>query len=110
MIIDFSKIKDEKIEGFKGGKGLLVTHNYVDEKVRIMRSTLTPGASSGNHLHGENCEVIYVLSGKMTFHCDGITEECIAGQVHYCPKGHEHWFENLTDQNVEYFAVVAEHH
>ena len=110
MIIDFSKIKEEKIEGFKGGKGLLVTHNYVDDKVRIMRSTLTPGASSGNHLHGENCEVIYVLSGKMTFHCDGITEECIAGQVHYCPKGHEHWFENLTDQNVEYFAVVAEHH
>ena len=34
MIIDFDKIKEAHIDGFKGGKGPLDTRNYVDEKVR----------------------------------------------------------------------------
>ena len=110
MIIDFDKIKEAHIDGFKGGKGPLDTRNYVDEKVRIMYSTLRPGSSSGEHLHGENCEVIYVVSGELTFHYDGQEEVCRVGQVHYCPKGHKHWFENKTDHNCVYFAVVAEHH
>lgn len=106
MIIDFEKIPEERIEGFKGGKGLLLTHNYVDNNVRIMRSTLTPSASSGEHEHSTNCEIIYILKGTMTFHYDGKTELCHAGQVHYCPQGHSHWFENQTDENVEYYAFV----
>lgn len=106
MIIDFNNIPEERIDSFKGGKGLLLTHNYVDDGVRIMRSTLTPGASSGRHEHATNCEVIYILSGTMTFHYDDLVEECHAGQVHYCPQGHSHWFENRTRENVDYYAIV----
>ena len=51
MVIDFDKITEEHIEGFKGGEGKLDTRAYVDNKARIMYSTLRPGARSGEHLH-----------------------------------------------------------
>ena len=46
MVIDFEKIAEAHLEGFKGGKGKLDTRNYVDDKVKIMYSTLRPGAST----------------------------------------------------------------
>ena len=51
MIIDFEKIAEAHIEGFKGGEGKLDTRNYVDDRARIMYSTLRPGARSGEHRH-----------------------------------------------------------
>ena len=49
MVIDFEKIAEAHLEGFKGGQGKLDTRNYVDDKVKIMYSTLRPGASTGLH-------------------------------------------------------------
>ena len=46
MVIDFEKIAEAHLEGFKGGQGKLDTRNYVDDKVKIMYSTLRPGAST----------------------------------------------------------------
>ena len=74
MIIDFEKIAEAHIEGFKGGEGKLDTRNYVDDRARIMYSTLRPGARSGEHRHEGTFEVIYVLSGELTFCYDGQEE------------------------------------
>ena len=74
MIIDFDKITEEHIEGFKGGEGKLDTRAYVDNKARIMYSTLRPGARSGEHLHSGTFEVMYVISGELTAYCDGVKE------------------------------------
>uniref|UniRef100_UPI004024E6E8 cupin domain-containing protein n=1 Tax=Prevotella sp. TaxID=59823 RepID=UPI004024E6E8 len=106
MIIDFDKIPEAHIDGFKGGKGRLDTRNYDDGKAKIMYSTLRPGASSGSHVHEGNCEIVFVISGIATFHYDDQVEECRAGQCHYCPEGHSHYMENLTDHDLIYFAVV----
>lgn len=108
MIIDFKEIAPNHIDGFKGGKGELIARNHVDDDCKIMRHTLVPGASTGLHKHEGNCEIIFILKGTATFHYDGKIESASAGQVHYCPRGHEHYMENLTDSNVEYFAVVPE--
>ena len=35
MVIDFEKIAEAHLEGFKGGQGKLDTRNYVDDKVKI---------------------------------------------------------------------------
>lgn len=106
MKIDFEKIAEEHIEGFKGGEGRLDTRNYVDDRARIMYSTLRPGAKSGKHPHTGSFEVMYVVSGELTVHYDDSEEIIKMGQVHYCPDGHQHWFENKTDHDVIYFAVV----
>ena len=95
MIIDFDKIAEEHIEGFKGGEGKL-----------DMYSTLRPGASSGRHQHTGTFEAMYVLSGELTVHYDDTTEVARVGQMHYCPEGHFHWFENRTDHDVVYLAIV----
>lgn len=42
MIIDFEKIPEAHLTGFKGGEGHLDTRNYVDDHVKIMYSTLRP--------------------------------------------------------------------
>lgn len=110
MIIDPNKIKEVAIMDFKGGKGELDTRNYVDEKCKIMFSRLQPGASSGLHTHVNNCEIVYILSGEATFHYDDEIEVVKAGQVHYCPEGHSHYMVNNTENDLEYFAVVPEHH
>lgn len=110
MIIDFNDIEETRIKGFKGGQGELLTRNYADEKVRIMKSILRPGASSGPHMHEGNCEIMYILKGELTYHYDEKTEVARAGQVHYCPTTHHHYFENLTAEDVEYLAIVPEHH
>lgn len=70
MIIDFEKIPEAHLTGFKGGEGHLDTRNYVDGHVKIMYSTLRPGASSGLHTHVGNSEIIFVISGTLTFHYD----------------------------------------
>ena len=110
MVIDFEKIAEAHLEGFKGGQGKLDTRNYVDDKVKIMYSTLRPGASTGLHTHEGNCEIIYVVSGTATFHYDDTIEEVRQGQVHYCPMNHAHYMENLTDHDLVYLAIVPEHH
>lgn len=110
MIIDFEKIPEAHINDFKGGNGELNTRNYQDDKVKIMYSTLRPGASSGLHTHEGNCEIIFVISGTLTLHYDDDVEVCHVGQCHYCPMGHSHYMENLTDHDAVYFAIVPEHH
>ena len=104
MVIDFDKIVEEHIQGFKGGEGRLDTRSYVDDKTRIMYSTLRPGARSGEHIHKGTFEVIYVVSGELTAFCDGAEEVVRVGHIHYCPEGHKHWFENRTKHNVVFFG------
>lgn len=108
MIIDFDKIEEVLIQGFKGGKGELISRNYDDGKCKIMLSKLRPGASSGLHTHDGNCEIVYVISGEATFHYDGHVETAVAGQVHYCPEGHSHYMENNSDSDLCYFAIVPQ--
>jgi quercetin dioxygenase-like cupin family protein len=110
MVIDFDKIPELKQMDFKGGKGALDTRNYEDEHVKIMYSTLRPGAQSGRHTHVESCEVAFIISGEATFHYDDTIEIVRAGQSHYCPEGHSHYMVNNTDHDIVYLAIVPQHH
>lgn len=109
MIIDFEKIKEIRTLNFKGGKGALDSRNYFDDNIKIMYSTLRSGASTGLHTHEGNSEVIYIISGEATFHYDDNIEIVKVGQCHYCPCGHSHYMENLTDHDLVYFAIVPQH-
>jgi len=109
MVIDFDDIKECRTMNFKGGKGPLDSRSFSDDDVKIMYSTLRPGSSTGLHTHNGNSEVIYIISGEATFHYDDTTEVVRVGQCHYCPEGHSHYMENLTDHDLVYLAIVPQH-
>ena len=91
MVIDFDDIKECRTMNFKGGKGPLDSRTFSDDNVKIMYSTLRPGSSTGLHTHNDTTEVVRV------------------GQCHYCPEGHSHYMENLTDHDLVYLAIVPQH-
>lgn len=107
MVIDFNKITEKEVDGFKGGNGPFHTRCADDGKVKIMYNTLLPGSSIGLHTHEVDFEVMYVLKGELTFIADGKEETAQAGCVHYCPQGMAHTAVNRTDKPVTFFAVVA---
>ncbi len=111
MIIDFKDIEEQVQPNFKGGEKACRVKAHVDGQNRIMRNVLEPGASIGYHSHERNSEVIYILSGQGHILFDNdIEEDVAAGQVFYCPMGHSHNLVNDGICDLEFIAIVGEHH
>lgn len=108
MILDFKQMEETVIPNFKGGEKQISARMYVDEKNRIMHSRLIPGASVGLHTHEGSSEIIYILEGSGKVLYDGGELRIEAGQVHYCPEGHEHSLINDTESDLVFFAVVPQ--
>ena len=109
MIIDFDKIEVSIMPAFKGGEKETRAAMFTDENNRIMMGMLIPGATIGLHRHEGSSEVIFIQSGSGKVIYDGKYEEVQAGDVHYCPEGHEHSLINDSEENLTYFAVVPNH-
>ena len=107
-MIDFSKIKKEKVKNFNNGEGFITRSMYSDEKVKIMKITIKKGSSIGIHQHVTNLEVAYVLSGVATSIVDGVKEKVEKGNVIYCPNKACHTIINENDRNLVLFCVVSE--
>ena len=108
MLIDFINMEETIVPHSRGGEKDTIMRRFTDELGnRIMTMKLVPGASIGYHMHEDESEIMYILkgSGKMLY--DGGYEILTAGQGHLCPKGHSHGFINNTDEDLEFFAVVA---
>ena len=109
MNIKFNEINIEELPNFKGGEKFARMQFHVDENNRIMRGCLVPGASIGLHTHETNSEIMYILQGSGKVLCDGEYSPVTVGDVHYCPKGHEHSLINSGNEDLVFFAVVPEH-
>lgn len=120
MVIDFNKINEVATPNFKGGEGAARMRTQYDGMNKIMMGRLLPGCTIGYHIHDESSEIIYITSGTARCLYDGgepepnganaiIEEHLVAGQCHYCPRGHSHSLINASDtEPLEYFAVVTE--
>ena len=108
MLIDFAAMEENVLPHFKGGEKEIAARMHVDERNKIMRGRLIPGASIGLHTHDTGSEIIYILSGAGRVLYDGGVETVAAGQCHYCPKGHAHSLINDGPEDLLFFAVVPE--
>lgn len=108
MVIDFKNIEMTKLNNFYGGTKDTLAQMHVDDLNRIMQGKLVPGASIGMHKHETGSEIIYVLSGSGRVIYDGVVERVLTGSCHYCPKGHEHSLINDGEEDLMFFAVVAQ--
>ena len=109
MIIEMQNAEREVIPEFKGGVGQISVTRYIDGNNILMRGRLEPGSTVGFHVHSENSEVIYILSGKAKFTLDDGVDIAGPGQVHYCEMGHGHSWEPAGDEAVEFWAVIGNH-
>ncbi len=108
MLIDFSKIEPVALKNFYGGEQEMVANMHVDERNRILRGRLAPGASIGRHIHATGSEIIFILSGTGKALCDDAEETVFPGACHYCEKGHSHSLVNDGTEDLCFFAVVAQ--
>lgn len=108
MKLDYSNIEEQIIPQFKGGMKEFAARMFVDDINRIMKGKLIPGASIGMHTHDTGSEILLVTKGKGYAIIDGNEERLVAGDVHYCPKGHTHSLINDSDSDLEFFAVVPQ--
>lgn len=108
MKIDFSAMEETVIPHMMGGEKEVHARMYLDDRCRILKGRLIPGASLGLHTHETSCEIIYILSGTGKVKYDDGEEPLKAGSCHYCPKGHAHSLINDSDGELEFFAVVPQ--
>lgn len=107
MKINFNEMTEQTIPCFLGGNGDYNVKMYVDgEGNKMMVGRLAPGSSLGLHRHVINAEAIYVLSGEGVMHTDEGDEYLKAGECTFCPKGHEHSFENRSEKDLVFFGAV----
>lgn len=106
MKVDFDSIEEQRMPGFKGGKGVTVARMYVDDSVRILKGYLEKDSTIGMHTHEGSSETVYILSGtgKMLF--DDTEELLSAGSCSYCPEGHAHSLVNTGDEPLCFLGVV----
>lgn len=107
MIIDFDNIREKRLPHFQGGEKEANFRIFSDDKEKILKGRLVPGASIGLHTHKEGSEIIYVLKGTGKVICDGEIEIVFPGMVHYCPQGSNHSLINDGLEDLFFFAVVT---
>ena len=106
MKINFDEIELSILPNFKGGEKETRANMYLDDKNRIMRGLLIPGASIGVHTHEDSSEIIFITGGCGKAIYDGTEERVLAGDCHYCPKGHTHTLINDSNADLTFLAVV----
>ena len=84
------------------GEGTLICRSLLDglgsSRFPFMHADEIPaGVSIGNHLHSDNEEIYYLVSGRGILTYDGEEYEMMPGDVSLCLPGHSHGFTALCD-------------
>lgn len=107
MIIDFKDLTPNVVQNMRNGEGSVKLVKYADDVNSIVRITISKGSSIGWHIHENDQEIIYVISGKGICIEDDKEYELVPGFANYCAKGKNHSIKNINDEDLELFAVIT---
>lgn len=107
MIIDFKTLTPNVVEKMRNGEGSVKLVKYADDVNFVVRITISKGSSIGWHIHENDQEIIYVISGKGICIEDDKEYELVPGYANYCAKGKNHSIKNIYDEDLELFAVIT---
>ncbi|MCD7953800.1 MAG: cupin domain-containing protein [Synergistaceae bacterium] len=71
------------------------------------RLELEPGASVGYHLHADNEEVYFIMSGEWLYTEENETQHVKAGDIMLCRMGRSHGIENSGKETLVVGAAIA---
>ena len=78
----------------------------LDKATMVAEITIPPGSSAGEHTHGPDAELYYVLSGTLRMTDNGITKDLVAGEAVFTGGGTSHSVENVSDSPASMLAIV----
>lgn len=95
-----------------GGEGRVLINELLAEKQLrgkcglYAEITVEPGCSIGYHVHNQESETYFVLSGEGEYDDNGTTRTVKKGDVTYTPDGCGHALKNTGDQNLVFMALI----
>ena len=100
------------VSNLRGGKGdlckediFLATESF--GKFRLCAAiTIPDGCSIGEHSHGPDAEIYYVLSGNLQITDDGITRNLSPGDAVFTGDGASHSVANVSGKDATMLAIV----
>lgn len=99
----------EKMRGGEGSVEIMhvFTQNELTGKCRMFaKVTLNPGCSIGTHVHDQEEEIYYILSGSGRADDNGEIKEIHTGDALLTGGGHHHSIENTGSEPLVFMAVV----
>lgn len=114
MIRRKADLKSEEKTCLFNGKGKINVRNLLEgpnelyNKGRVFaHTTVYPGASIGYHVHKNESETYYILSGIGLFNDNGNMIEVSAGDVTFTGAGEGHGIEAIGDEPIEMIALIV---
>ncbi len=114
MIRRKEECKIEFREHMRDGNGTVEITNFINGPEELYRKgrmfsriTLRSGCSIGFHIHENDSELFYILSGEAEYNDNGEIKTVSAGDVTICPEGTGHGIANNGDGTVELIAVIV---
>ena len=87
---------------------VFLDHNTSCQIVRLGAIvTIAPGKTTGFHIHHNDYEVCYVLSGTARATDDNEQVVLHPGDVQYCYAGHGHELKNIGDSDLVLVALIV---
>ena len=99
------------VQNLRGGKGDIIRHDIFTPEDMLGKAewfitlTLPAGASIGEHPHGPDAEIYYILSGKLRVTDDGVTKDLTVGDAVFTGADKKHSVENLSSEDAVLLAV-----
>ena len=100
------------VSNLRGGKGDLCKEDIFlpDDalgKFRLCAAiTIPDGCSIGEHAHGPDAEIYYILSGSLRITDNGITKDLSPGDAVYTGGGTSHSVVNVSGKDATMLAIV----
>ena len=100
------------VSNLRGGTGDLIKEDiFLAEdalgKFRLCATiTIPDGCSIGEHSHGPDAEIYYILSGSLRITDDGATKDLSVGDAVYTGGGKSHSVVNVSGKDATMLAIV----
>lgn len=102
----------ERVENMAGGDGHVIIKRILGEKelngkCRLYAEvTIEPDCSLGYHVHHNESETYYILSGEGEYNDNGATRPVKAGDMTFTPDGCGHGLKNTGRDNLVFMALI----
>ena len=112
MIKSTGEFAKSTVSNLRGGVGDLTRIDIFNQdemlkKARVCAIFSFPaGASIGDHSHGPEAEIYYILSGSFRITDNGITKDLSVGDAVFTGGGNSHSIINIGDTEASLLAIV----